>query len=223
MNDQVTESAQVVSSFVAPSTGAGAVSGQATSPDQGTDWKAEFENLRREVRGLQSRQDKTAAKVEERFKVLQDYAALTGLTIDPAVVERMQVRELLERQSINASSQPASVGEVGTPSTSVDYLAIYNAVGVDPNSNAVIELTAKHANNPEKLSAALVQHKIEKARTQPPATASALIAPTGTTGGDKNQILTQKMSELRTIAGMNGPRDMARVVQLQKEIAELSR
>lgn len=79
-----------------------------------------------------------------------------------------------------SQAQPASLAN-GAPQAapqSVDFLSIYKAVGVDPNSNEVLNLTRQHGGDATQLSAALVQHKIQLAN-QPPAPASAIPAPSG--------------------------------------------
>lgn len=94
------------------------------------------------------------------------------------------------RQSVSSPSQvpppqaqPASLAN-GAPQAapqSVDFLSIYKAIGVDPNSNEVLNLTRQHGGDATQLSAALVQHKIQLAN-QPPAPASAIPAPSGSIG-----------------------------------------
>jgi hypothetical protein len=113
------------------------------------------------------------------------------------------VNELRSGYPVQASIQPVPPSQVqpaslanGAPqaaSQAVDFLSIYSAVGVDPNSNDVIQLTRQHGNNPDALELALIRYQRAKAN-QPPAPASAIPAPSGSVGSAGN--LDSKIARL---------------------------
>lgn len=222
MTNQIQESAPNVSPQVVGQTAAGgAGGGPATSPDQGADLRSEIETLKAQLKGLQSIGDKREAKLTERFSTVEDYLKRAGLQPDQRIIREMQVDELLNNRPPQTSSQTQPNGNgqglQTTQPTETDFLAILNAVGVDPNSNAVIRITTQYANNPTQLKAALVDYKAGQSQGQP--TTAAAVAPSsgGVVSGNAETQLNELGTRLQTL--MVSP--SFATAQVQKEVGEI--
>lgn len=177
----------------------------------------------------QSAKDKAYRQIERKVTSNQDqldkFAELLkqpGMTVDKAKRE-MQIDQLLtEAYAQPASAPPASsnAGQQKAPDT-VDFTAIYQAVGVDPNNNDVVRLTMQHGGNEAGLKAALVDYKMRQ-NSQPAANPATAAAPSGGGSPSAQTQLDNLNSEMAGL--MKNPRaNYNRIQEIQKEIAGLSK
>lgn len=203
MTNQVTmESAGAVSQQGVPTPAGGVASGQPPSTGVVTFTAEQIAALEPMIeKRVQSMKDRRIAELESA------------------------VNELRSGLPVQTSTQPAPPSQVQAPSSangvtqtapqSVDFLSIYKDVGVDPNSNDVIQLTRQYGSNPDALELALTRYQRAKTN-QPPASASAIPAPSGNVGtsGDNLDTKTARLAELQK----NPRQNRAEMELLKKEI-----
>ena len=122
---------------------------QASSQDMVS--RAEHEKLVSEIRGLQSKQDKSESGFTNKFiKTAQDL----GVSVTDNQKTELRFRAL-ENQTPTEEGTVSAVPK----QEPVDYVQVIETIGLDPSDNAVMEAVRKHGDNATDLKAALVDLK----------------------------------------------------------------
>lgn len=199
------------------------IAGKPQGSDELSDLRKELVLLRRELGGLQSRQDKGQNEVQ-RFmeEVKQHMKTNPGATLDEAeqaVTASRMAREkddlllrIAEKVGVLPSTSQAPAAGNGVNVT--DGVAqVIGKAGLDANSAEVIELIQKYGNSPLEFALGVGELKARMAnKPQPSASASSTINANPSSRVDVDA-LAQEMAELYK----NPSRNMARI----NEIGEL--
>lgn len=206
MTNQILESAGVVSQQGVPTPAGGVTPGQPPSTAPVTFTAEQWAQVQTEVdRKVQSQKDRRIAELENSFAELRQ-----SLSSAPAQ-QPPQAQAPSLANGGNHAAQPAVV----------DFLKIFQTVGVDPNDATVLQLTGQYGNNPDALELALIRHQRAKANP-PPASAAALTAPSGSMGvGSDDQQAKTIMGELSNLRAQRIP-DRKRIGELTAELRRLT-
>ena len=162
--------------------------------------------------------------MSELRQQFERYAQHDGKPLNEKALQEMeleQFREEFQRWKTGQAPSPTSGGTPVQTQPAVDYLKVFEAVGVDPANNEVIQLATRHAQDANALSAALVQWKINKGQ-QPSAPASAVAPPPGgVSAASDDQKATNLMNELAALS-QNPSKNIKRIQELNKELRQLT-
>lgn len=174
----------------APATGAEgtpnpAVSPQGTQPIEGADqllsalrgeFKNQFEGLTKEIRGLQSRQDKSENRFAEQLARLDSYQG-QGLSREQALAKmNAEDADVNWRQSLESKldSLTAQLASVGTQANGQQKVAeVFATVGLDPKDPRVAPFLVKEYKTPEAMELAAFRLKDELSKSPNPTPAQS--------------------------------------------------
>lgn len=167
----------------APETPNSSVSPQGTPPIEGADqllnllesrFSSKFDNLTKELRGLQSRQDKAENSFQERLAKL-DQLQGQGLSREQALAKMeaedadVSWRKNLETRLEQIASQ---LGSGGTQTNRQQQVAdVFANVGLDPKDPRVAPFLVKEYQSPEAME--LAAYRLHKELTQTPTPTAA--------------------------------------------------
>jgi hypothetical protein len=144
-----------------------------------------FDILRRQ---LQSEKDRGVSKAnkqsQEAKSEVEAIANILGIS-DEDLQKARRTRaldRLVQEEGLGGSQVTSSDGvtldnQQAASSQEVDYQKVIETVGLDPNSNAVIQAAIKHAGNPDAFKVALVD--LKQNQTSPPVTTTGTVQPSG--------------------------------------------
>lgn len=198
----------------APETPNSSVSPQGTPPIEGADqllnllesrFSSKFENLTKELRGLQSRQDKAENSFQERLAKL-DQLQGQGLSREQALAKMeaedadVSWRKNLEQKLDQVVSQ---LGGAGTLAGSQQKVAdVFANVGLDPKDPRVAPFLVKEYQSPEAMELAAYRLHKELASTPNPTPAqNASLQGSAVQASNKEALMAEYQAEVSKYRG----------------------